>query len=78
MCDCSGCGEPLGRAKWRDGRKSCPSCSLNRGYHVFYEDDAFGMRNMGDGRRILQSYCHYCRGRGRIYHPAFTCNADTD
>ena len=41
--------------------KSCPSCSSNAGIHVFYKYDDFGMRNMGDGRLIVQSWCQGCR-----------------
>ncbi len=79
MCNCSGCGDSLKRAKWVNGYKSCPNCSKNRGYHVFYEVDDFGTRNMGGNRGIeYQSHCKGCRGGGRIYHPVSTCNADTD
>lgn len=47
----------------KDGEvfKSCPSCSGNAGTHVFYKYYDFGMRNMGDGRLIVQSWCPGCR-----------------
>lgn len=47
----------------KDGEvfKSCFSCPCKAGTHVFYEHDDFGMRNMGDGRFIVQSWCQGCR-----------------
>lgn len=54
--------------------KSCPSCSCKSGYHVFYRYGDFGMRNMGDGRYIVQSWCPGCRLEQGAYPPvAFTC-----
>ncbi len=54
--------------------KSCPSCSSKAGTHVFYKHDAFGMRNMGDGRLIVQSWCPGCRLEDGVYpHKAFKC-----
>jgi hypothetical protein len=42
--------------------KSCPSCSSRAGRHQFLPEADFGMRNMGDGRHIVQSWCPECRG----------------
>lgn len=68
MSSCS-CGEPIREAivmKTANERlKSCPECSGRAGHHVFYREDIFGMRNMGDGREIIQSWCPECRGGTR-------------
>lgn len=47
----------------KDGEvfKICPSCSNKTGTYVFYKYDDFGMRNMDDGRFIVQSWCQGCR-----------------
>jgi len=62
---CSTCQQPLHDSVIieKDGEvfKSCPSCSSQAGTHVFYINDDFGMRNMGDGRYIVQSWCLGCR-----------------
>jgi hypothetical protein len=59
------CGETLRQSvtmKTRSERlKSCPECSGRRGRHVFYREEAFGSRDMGDGREIIQSWCPECR-----------------
>lgn len=41
--------------------KSCPNCSRNTGRHVFYTEESFGLRNMGDGTIRVQSWCPPCR-----------------
>jgi len=41
--------------------KSCPNCSTAAGHHVFYLEDTFGKRDMGDGRILVQSWCPECR-----------------
>ncbi|WP_411833744.1 hypothetical protein [Pseudoxanthomonas mexicana] len=54
--------------------KSCPECSGQAGRHVFYPESHFGMREMGDGRRIVQSWCPDCRSRHpSTAQPAYTC-----
>lgn len=54
--------------------KSCPSCSSKAGSHVFYKYNDFGMRNMGDGRFIVQSWCPGCRLQDSAHpHKEFTC-----
>lgn len=54
--------------------KSCPSCSCKNGSHVFYRYQDFGMRNMGDGRYIVQSWCPGCRLQQGVYpEVAFAC-----
>lgn len=62
---CSTCQQPLHDSvvieKNGEVFKSCPSCSSKAGTHVFYRYDEFGMRNMGDGRLIVQSWCPGCR-----------------
>ena len=77
MSTCS-CGEPL-----RDSLvvragdlllKSCPECSHLRGHHVFFREDAFGFRDMGDGRVLIQSWCSDCRqGHRSIRRPEYEC-----
>lgn len=46
--------------------KSCPKCSQNAGYHVFYEYGAFGMRHMQTGDYIVQSWCPSCRPQNKV------------
>lgn len=62
---CSTCQQSLNDSVIieKDGEvfKSCPSCSSKAGTHFFYKHDDFGMRNMGDGRFIVQSWCQGCR-----------------
>ena len=41
--------------------KSCPNCSKRKGRHVFYLEEYFGYRNMGDGRVYIQSWRPECR-----------------
>ncbi|MHC2596515.1 DNA-directed RNA polymerase subunit RPC12/RpoP [Kluyvera sp. 1366] len=54
--------------------KSCPSCSSKARLHIFYKYNDFGMRNMGDGRFIVQSWCRGCRLQdGAHPHKEFTC-----
>lgn len=53
--------------------KSCPKCSSDAGCHVFYRYDDFGMRNMGDGRHTVQSWCPGCRSDDGI-RPEVTFN----
>lgn len=54
--------------------KSCPECSGRAGHHVFYGEDHFGRRNMGDGREIVQSWCPACRaGTLPDVPPALEC-----
>ncbi len=63
--DCS-CGEPLRESVvmtvGSKRLKSCPECSGRAGHHVFYDEASFGVRNMGGGRVIVQSWCPACRG----------------
>ena len=71
------CGEALedSIAMVRDGErfKSCPNCSKQAGPHQFHPEGHFGIRNMGDGRHIIQSWCPECRG-GQPPQPAVaTC-----
>lgn len=78
MAACSGCKESLKESLVaEDGGniyKSCPKCSADAGYHIFYKYEEFGMRNMGDGREIVQSYCPSCRlPDGQVLTPVFTC-----
>lgn len=55
--------------------KSCPECSRRAGYHIFYVYEDFGMRNMGDGRCIVQSWCPGCRlDDGITPEIQFVCN----
>ncbi|HHW4627650.1 TPA: hypothetical protein ACUW8I_001265 [Yersinia enterocolitica] len=65
MAKCSGCDASLSDSliAEEEGKvyKSCPSCSEKVGHHVFYRYDDFGMRDMGDGRYIVQSWCPDCR-----------------
>ncbi|PWK09424.1 hypothetical protein C7421_104370 [Pantoea ananatis] len=75
---CSTCQQPLHDSVIieKDGEvfKSCPSCSSNAGTHVFYKYDDFGMRNMGDGRFIVQSWCQRCRLKDSLAPVvSFTC-----
>jgi len=67
---CSGCGEPLGVSVDRGTLKSCPSCSVEAGKHVFYERGDFGLR-VGD--KYSQSWCPACRERGEPLAPRETC-----
>lgn len=75
---CARCGHSLHDSVIieKDGEvfKSCPSCSSKAGAHVFYKYDNFGMRNMGDGRFIVQSWCLGCRLQDGVSpHKEFTC-----
>ncbi|PQQ30391.1 hypothetical protein C6H64_10080 [Photorhabdus luminescens] len=75
---CSGCHEPLHDSVVAEveGKiyKSCPSCSTAMGQHVFYRYEDFGMRNMGDGHYIVQSWCPGCRVKdGNKPDICFTC-----
>lgn len=77
MNRCS-CGEPIREGivmTTATGRlKSCPECSGRAGHHVFYREDTFGMRDMSDGREIIQSWCPECRGGNRpTQAPAYEC-----
>ena len=62
---CGTCGKRLERSMKmvQNGQrlKSCPNCSTLAGRHQFYREDDFGIRDMGDGRHILQSWCPECR-----------------
>jgi len=54
--------------------KSCPKCSEDVGVHVFYKTHDFGFRDMGDGRKIVQSWCQACRSELKPgIPPAYTC-----
>ncbi|KAA1187299.1 hypothetical protein F0L16_12825 [Photorhabdus heterorhabditis] len=54
--------------------KSCPSCSVSIGQHIFYRYEDFGMRDMGDGLHIVQSWCPGCRSKdGHTPDVCFTC-----
>lgn len=55
--------------------KSCPRCSVNAGHHVFYRYDDFGIRDMGNGRHIVQSWCPGCRSDGAGPEVKFTCKS---
>lgn len=63
---CAHCGSPLHRSveRYLDGQylKSCPKCSEQTGYHVFYRAEEFGERNM-DGVIRIQSWCRGCRAK---------------
>ena len=77
---CSTCQQPLHDSVVieRNGEvfKSCPSCSNKAGTHIFYKYNDFGMRNMGDGRFIVQSWCQGCRlQEGASHNIAFTCKS---
>lgn len=65
MVVCRGCKYLLSESQEIeiDGEllKSCPKCSSNKGVHIFYRYEDFGMRDMGDGRHIVQSWCPSCR-----------------
>lgn len=78
MSACSGCGSSLidSQEIELDGvtYKSCPNCSNNAGKHIFYRYEDFGMRNMGDGRHIVQSWCPSCRSdENPSLEVEFTC-----
>lgn len=79
MEDICSCGKPLRDAitlERDDGvLKSCPECSGRAGRHVFYREDDFGTRDMGDGRVIPQSWCPTCRSDSiPSTRPAFECD----
>lgn len=78
MDACLGCGSSLHDSVSAELKgevfKSCPSCSVEKGYHVFYRWDDFGMRNMGDGRHLVQPWCPDCRfRRPKELEVSFTC-----
>lgn len=55
--------------------KSCPECSGRAGHHVFYPEKSFSMREMGDGRYIVQSWCPECRaGNPTTMEAAYECS----
>ncbi len=64
MSTCS-CGELLSESvpltAGIERLKSCPHCSTTAGHHVFYPEDTFGKRDMGNSRVIIQSWCSECR-----------------
>ena len=77
MSICS-CGAPIRESLTiitRTARlKSCPQCSGRAGHHVFYREGTFGMRNMGGGREIIQSWCPECRGGNQpTRRPDYEC-----
>jgi len=41
--------------------KSCPSCSAREGEHLYYPQDAFGFRTVGDGKYSVMGAS--CRGQ---------------
>ncbi len=56
--------------------KSCPSCSVREGHHVFYRFEDFGLRDMGDGRVLCQPWCPSCRNQQTpALIPAFSCGS---
>lgn len=60
------CGDRLNEAvvKIDDAElryKSCPNCSVQAGRHAYHAEQDFGLRHMGDGRHIAQSWCPECR-----------------
>lgn len=78
MNGCPGCKAPLNESLYALDNgveyKSCPRCSENAGHHIFYKSSYFGIRDMGDGRSIIQSYCPSCRaGQHPAIAPSFTC-----
>lgn len=74
-CGCSGSlHESLSAEDEGQQFKSCPKCSVEAGYHVFYKQEDFGFRDMGDGRHIVQSWCPSCRSNlSPALPPAFIC-----
>lgn len=79
MVLCSGCAGSLIESVDVENEygvfKSCPECSRRAGYHIFYRFEDFGMRNMGDGRYIVQSWCPGCRlDDGITPEIQFVCN----
>ncbi len=68
MSSCSSCDGSLNDSIFIESRdlKSCPHCSALAGHHIFYRCEDFGMRDMGDGRYILQSWCPGCRSHDGI------------
>lgn len=75
---CSSCSDPLRDSLHAEHEgqeyKSCPKCSANAGYHIFYKIEEFGDRDMGDGRHIVQSWCQACRSDLKpTLQPSFTC-----
>ncbi|MCW7763231.1 hypothetical protein [Photorhabdus luminescens] len=75
---CSGCHDPLHDSVVAEveGKiyKSCPSCSVAMGQHVFYRYKDFDMKEMGNGRYIVQSCCPGCCVKdGHKPEVCFTC-----
>jgi len=69
MSSCTSCGQHLEEALYASAGgtgnfslKSCPSCSAREGEHLYYPQDAFGFRTVGDGK-YAQSWCASCRGQ---------------
>lgn len=72
---CPRCGQALHRSRYEQNQayKSCPRCSVIAGVHVYYRYEHFGMRDMGGGHVIIQSYCPDCRAGGDGGQPLFEC-----
>lgn len=78
MAQCFFCNEALNLSevvvKGQDEYKSCPNCSVQHGFHIFYRTGDFGNRNMGDGRIVIQSWCPDCRVKESVRRvPSSTC-----
>jgi len=41
----------------------CPCCKVTSSGDINAIEEIFGFRNMGDGKKIAQSYCRKCRAK---------------
>lgn len=78
MAVCSECNQSLSDSqiieKGGEVYKSGPNCSAKSGVHIFYRYEDFGMRDIGDGRNIVQSWCPSCRSdENPSLEVEFTC-----
>lgn len=44
-------------------KAKCPFCGVLVTGNINKVEEIFGLRNMGDGRKIPQSYCRKCRNK---------------